>query len=72
MTVVEQCIPLEEFRKALGDAPAGIFTQDAWIRWHKKLGIGRFRHYRGAGFQMARWDQNLDDSSGDRLLREPS
>ncbi len=37
--VVEQCIPLEEFRKALGDAPAGIFTQEAWIRWHKKLGI---------------------------------
>jgi hypothetical protein len=22
-----------------GQAPAGIFTQDAWIRWHEKLGI---------------------------------
>jgi hypothetical protein len=37
--VVEKYMSREEFRKALGDAPAGIFTQDAWIRWHEKLGI---------------------------------
>lgn len=37
--LVEKYISLEEFRKALGEAPAGIFTQDAWIRWHRQLGI---------------------------------
>ena len=37
--VVEKYMSREEFRKALGNAPAGIFTQDAWIRWHEKLGI---------------------------------
>ena len=37
--VVEKYMSREEFRKALGNAPAGILTQDAWIRWHEKLGI---------------------------------
>jgi len=37
--LVEKYISLEEFRNSLGNAPAGIFMQDAWIRWHKKLGI---------------------------------
>jgi hypothetical protein len=37
--MVEQYISLDEFRQALGDAPAGIFTQDAWIRWHREFGI---------------------------------
>jgi len=37
--VVEKYMSREEFRKALANAPAGIFTQDAWIRWHEKLGI---------------------------------
>ncbi len=36
--VVEKYMPREEFRKALANAPAGIFTQEAWIRWHEKLG----------------------------------
>ena len=37
--VVEKYLSREEFRKALASAPAGIFTQDAWARWHQKLGI---------------------------------
>jgi hypothetical protein len=37
--LVERYISLEEFRKALENAPAGVFTQDAWTKWHKQLGI---------------------------------
>ena len=40
---VEKHMSREEFRKALAIAPAGIFTQDAWIRWHEKLGIRPIR-----------------------------
>jgi hypothetical protein len=36
---VERCISLEEFRKALRDALAVMFTKDAWVRWHEILGI---------------------------------
>ena len=36
--VVEKYMSREEFRKVLANAPAGVFTQDAWTRWHKKLG----------------------------------
>ena len=37
--VVEKYISREEFRTALANAPAGVFTQDAWATWHMKLGI---------------------------------
>lgn len=66
--LVEQYISIDEFRQALGGAPAGIFTQDPWIRWHRELGIELFRHCRGAGFQMVAWDWKLGDSWGDRLF----
>ncbi len=37
--LVEKYVSVYEFRKALEDAPAGVFTQDAWTRWHRRLGI---------------------------------
>jgi hypothetical protein len=37
--VVEKYMSHEEFRTALANAPAGVFTQDAWATWHMKLGI---------------------------------
>ena len=32
VAVVEQYIPEQEFRKVLEDAPAGVFTAEAWAR----------------------------------------
>jgi hypothetical protein len=37
--LVEECVSPEEFLKALKNALAGVFTQDAWTKWHKQLGI---------------------------------
>jgi len=39
VTMVESFVPLEEFRKVLADAPAGVFTWDAWAKWHARLGM---------------------------------
>jgi hypothetical protein len=36
---VERYLPQDEFRKVIASAPAGIFTADAWARWHERLGI---------------------------------
>ena len=30
-------VPLQEFRKVLENAPAGVFTHDAWRRWHERF-----------------------------------
>jgi hypothetical protein len=37
--VTRQYIPAEEFRAALKKAPAGLFTQEAWHRWHEQFGM---------------------------------
>jgi hypothetical protein len=37
VAIVEAYLPVEEFRSALINAPAGVFTQDAWTRWHTQL-----------------------------------
>jgi hypothetical protein len=37
--VVEGYIPVEEFQKVLEDAPAGVFTAEAWNRWHQRFGL---------------------------------
>lgn len=37
--VVERYVPAEEFRRVLEDAPAGVFTLDAWQDWHKRFGM---------------------------------
>jgi hypothetical protein len=35
--LVEAYIPEAEFRKVLEDAPAGVFTAEAWARWHERF-----------------------------------
>ena len=37
--VAERYVPAEEFRRILEDAPAGVFTQEAWEKWHEQLGM---------------------------------
>jgi hypothetical protein len=27
-----------EFREILRDAPVGVFTREAWVRWHRRFG----------------------------------
>jgi hypothetical protein len=39
VAVTKHYVPAEEFRKVLENAPAGVFTQDAWQRWHEDLGM---------------------------------
>ena len=39
IAVVERYVPAEEFRKVLDDAPSGVFTADAWSRWHQRFGL---------------------------------
>jgi hypothetical protein len=39
LVVVERYVPAEEFRRVLENAPPGIFTRDAWERWHKRFGM---------------------------------
>jgi hypothetical protein len=39
LAVSERYIPLEEFRKVLENAPAGVFTSEAWRRWHERFGL---------------------------------
>ena len=39
VAAAERYIPEEEFRRALQNAPAGVFTRDAWTKWHVRFGI---------------------------------
>ena len=39
VAVTKRYVPAEEFRKVLQNAPAGVFTQDAWEKWHEDLGM---------------------------------
>ena len=39
VAVVEEFVPLEEFRKVLQNAPSGVFTMEAWRRWHERFGM---------------------------------
>jgi hypothetical protein len=39
VAAARQYIPAEEFRRTLENAPAGLFTQEAWHRWHQDLGM---------------------------------
>ena len=39
VAAVERYIPEKEFRKVLQDAPAGVFTAEAWAQWHKRFGM---------------------------------
>ena len=39
VAVVEQYVQEEEFRGALENAPAGVFTQEVWKKWHERFGM---------------------------------
>jgi hypothetical protein len=39
VAVVEHYVPIEEFGRVLENAPAGVFTKDAWQQWHERLGM---------------------------------
>lgn len=39
VAIAEQYIPEDEFRRALENASAGVFTQEAWTRWHQRFGL---------------------------------
>jgi hypothetical protein len=39
LAAVERFVPGEEFRRVLENAPSGVFTQDAWVRWHERFGL---------------------------------
>lgn len=39
VAVVQRFVSEEEFRRVLEDAPAGVFTAEAWDRWHRHFGM---------------------------------
>jgi hypothetical protein len=39
VAVVQRYASTSEFRKVLENAPAGLFTQEAWTRWHERFGM---------------------------------
>jgi hypothetical protein len=39
VAIVERYVPAEEFRRVLENAPAGVFTREAWQKWHAQLGM---------------------------------
>ncbi len=39
VAITERYVPAEEFRRVLENAPAGVFTEEAWRKWHQRLGM---------------------------------
>ena len=39
VAMVERHVPVEEFRRVLENAAAGVFTQEMWEKWHERLGM---------------------------------
>ena len=39
LAIAERYVPTEEFRKVLENAPAGVFTHEAWENWHELFGM---------------------------------
>ena len=35
VTVTSQYVAAEEFQRVLENAPAGLFTKEAWQKWHE-------------------------------------
>jgi hypothetical protein len=54
LAVVDVYVPPDEFRKVLEDAPAGVFTAEAWALWHQRL--GNCRHSTSAAAPLPRCD----------------
>ena len=39
VAMVERYVPAAEFRKVLEEAPAGVYVQEAWEKWHRRFGM---------------------------------
>jgi len=39
VAMAERYVPQEEFRRVLEHAPAGVFTREAWEKWHERFGM---------------------------------
>jgi hypothetical protein len=39
VAIAERYVPEDEFRRVLEGAPAGVFTLEAWRRWHERFGM---------------------------------
>jgi hypothetical protein len=39
VAIAERYVPAEEFRRVLENAPAGVFTREAWQKWHEQFGM---------------------------------
>ena len=39
VAIAERYVPEDEFRRVLEGAPAGVFTEAAWRRWHERFGM---------------------------------
>jgi hypothetical protein len=39
LAIAERYVPEDEFRRVLEGAPAGVFTEEAWKRWHERFGM---------------------------------
>ena len=39
VATVERYVAPEEFRRVLENAPAGVFAEDVWRRWHERFGM---------------------------------
>jgi len=39
VAITNQYVTADEFRRVLENAPAGVFTREAWQKWHEKLGM---------------------------------
>jgi hypothetical protein len=53
VAVATQYVPAKEFRRVLENAPAGVFTREAWQKWHEQFGMP-VPPMPGASFPMAR------------------
>ena len=39
VAVAKRYVPAEDFRRVLENAPAGVFTREAWQKWHEEFGM---------------------------------
>src|SRR5436305_14462680 len=39
LAIAERYVPEDELRRVLEAAPAGVFTEEAWKRWHERFGV---------------------------------
>jgi hypothetical protein len=39
VAIAMRYIPAKEFQRVLENAPAGVFTREAWQKWHERFGM---------------------------------